>query len=1242
MSKMLYRLGVSLLAISLSFMMWSPRQGNVVRVPENEREDHAWEMFQWWYMQRAMPYEMIPQGAFEKAALYAKTKIQKEIPSPSSSTGTPDQWVSIGPNNVGGRTLSLAIDPTASSVIWAGAASGGLWRSTSGGEGAAAWSYVPTGFPSLAISTIAIDPTQNSVMYIGTGEISGYHRPQVGTPGARSSYGMGILKSTNGGSTWSQTSLTWTFSQITAVEKIAINPLNSKTLYAATSEGVYKSTNAGASWSVSDTTLMAMDIAINPSDTGMIYATHGNLNSSPNPGLYQSLDAGGLWLPLTNGLPSSNFGRAVISISPSHPATVYLGVANASNGQAYGLYRSDDNGGSWTQESNVNFTSAQGWYDIAVAVKPNDHLTVFCSGLDVYRSTTGGTSLTQETFWFQGSFGLVPPGGPEGPSSYTHADHHAIVFDNAHPDTVYFCSDGGVFKSTDGGDTYFGVNGGYVTTQFYNGFANAYADSSIALGGLQDNGVVEYEGSPTWDKVDGGDGGWCAIDPTDPKVLYDEYVYLSLKKSVNGGGFSPINAGLPSDAGSANFIAPFAISPSNHNILYAGNKNVWKTTTGGDSWFAPNGGANLNGTKMACIGISHTSSDTLMAGTGSGSSAESPLFQIFASTNGGASWTLVSAPLPVRYPTDIEFDPTNGATVYLTYSGYGTGHVFTSTNVGQTWTDISSNLPNIPHQSVTVDPVQPNNIYVGTDLGVYHSSNRGGTWEDFSAGMVPAMVLDVTISRANGNIRAATFGNGVYQRRLSRLATLAVVAPNGGEVWPSGQVAVIRWSELLVNLVKIEYSTNDGASWSLVADSVPAAPGQYLWNVPSAQTAQARVRISESGTGTPIDESDAAFTILQNADVVDGWNLVSLKVAPPDPRKVVLFPNAKSSAFWYLAGSGYIVSDSLRVGRGYWMKFSGPQLTPYSGDSIAADSVTVRAGWNLIGSISGAVSVSGITQLPPGIVISPYFGYSGGYFVAATLQPGKGYWVKVSADGKLVLHSGPEATPLTADPGERLRESTILTLADAAGRNQTLYLSASPAHSGEPEFIMPPPAPEGGFDARFSTGRMVETAPQGTSGEIPILVSSDAYPVSVTWEVRSELARTSLVIDNRVVEIAGTGSATIGHAGSRVALRLGSGQAQAPGEFALLPNYPNPFNPTTRISYVLAGPSVVTLEVSDIAGRTVATVIKGELKGAGKHETEFNADGLPSGVYFYRIIAEPRSAGQGGKFQAVRKMLLVR
>jgi photosystem II stability/assembly factor-like uncharacterized protein len=1243
MKKKLATLFVAGLAFSLTFLLSTAHRPAPSHKTPDEREDNAREMFEWWYNQRAFPYDLIPQGAFQKAASYAKTKMRREAKGPFSGTATPP-WVSIGPNNVGGRTLSIAVDPVHSNVVWAGSASGGLWKSTTGGEGATAWSYVPTGYPTLSVSAIAIDPGNTNVIYIGTGEIGPYRGAVVGTPGARSSYGMGILKSTNGGASWAQTSLTWTFSQITAVEKIAINPRNSKTLYAATSEGVYKSVDAGANWTLTDATLMAMDIAINPSDTAIVYATHGNLNSTALAGLYQTLDAGGEWFPLANGLPGTDFGRAAISICTSHPSTVYLAVANATTGAAFGLFRSDDDGGFWAQVSDSNFTSAQGWYDIAVGVKPTDRFTVFTSGLDIYRSTTGGDSPIQGSYWFQGAFGPVPPGGPEGPSSYAHADHHAITFDPSHPDTIYFGCDGGVFKTTDGGDTFFGCNGGYVTTQFYNGFANAVADSQVALGGLQDNGVVKYEGSTTWNKVDGGDGGWCAIDPTNAGILYDEYVFLSLKKSVNGGGFNPITNGLPTGGAVSNFIAPFGISPSDATVLYAGNKNVYKTTNGGDSWYAPNGGANLNGTRVASIGISYTSSDTLMAATGS------PTFQVFASTNGGQSWTNVTGTLPNRYPTDIEFDPNTSSTVYMTFSGYGTGHLYRSTNVGQSWTNITSNLPDIPHQSVVVDPAQPSNIYVGTDLGVYHSSDGGTLWEDFSSGMMPAMVLDMTVSRSNAALRAATFGNGVFERKLARVASIALAAPVGGEVWLGGQPALIRWSELLVSLLKIEYSTDDGGTWYLVADNVPGASGQYAWTLPSIATTHARVRISQSGSGSPAASSTSSFTITLTPDVTDGWNLSSLRLRPLNNRKSILFPTATTPAFAY--ASSYVVRDSLNPGEGFWMKFSGAQLTPYAGDSLAADTIQVHTGWNLIGALSRGFAVSSVVQIPPGIVITPFFGYGGSYGSITTLQPGKGYWVKVNSDGQLVIHSGsasaPSSPPSSTQLAGEFGSFTSLLIGDAGGRSQTLYLA--PGADRSASFALPPVPPEGGFDARFSGGNLVEfpdansrpNSRPDSRKDIPILISTTLFPVTISWTIRPGMAGVSLLVDGRVIGMRGSGSATIPGPQSSVSVRIAE-QETKPVQYSLGQNYPNPFNPKTVFPFVLAHPSVVTLKVYDVGGREVATLLSRQSMGTGRQQAEFDASMLSSGVYLYRLIAEPAEGDRAGEgFEGVRKMLLLR
>ncbi len=762
---------------------------------EEHEEEHALEAFEHWYNQRAAPYDKIPNGAYIRAAEYARTQMMNERELTDALADT-SQWHSIGPDNVGGRVLAISLNPTNPNIVWVGAASGGLWKSTTSGVGASAWSYVNTGYPTVAVSSIAINPSNTNIMYIGTGEVgSAYGRGMVGTPGARSTYGMGVLKSTNAGTTWSQTGLVFTFPQITAVQKVLLNPLNPNTVYAVTSEGTYKSLNAGSTWTLVHGVLMGMDIVINPTDTTILYAAYGQRNSTSGKGVYKTTNAGTSWTRLVS-LDTTNFGRTSLAISPTNPQIVYAGVADGSTSQLRGLYKTTNGGTTWTLQTTTNYVNAQGWYDNVIAVHPNGPDTVYCAGLDIYKSINGGTTLTQKAFWYLGYDQVVPAGGPEGPPNYAHADHHAIAFHPTNRRIIYFGCDGGIFASSDGGETFEGRNGGFTTTQFYNGFANSETNASVALGGLQDNGTVKYEGNLSWNKTFGGDGGWCGIDPNDPNILYEEYVYLAMSKSTDGGAnWFGITSGLATGSSNANFIAPFVIAPSSSNILYGGALVVYKTTNGGSTWSPTNGGTNFNGTPVACIGVAYTNPNTLIAGTGSG--AVGALFQIFASSNGGTSWTNVTGTNPNRYPTDISFDPNSNSIAYLTYSGYGTPHVYRTVDAGQTWTNISSNLPDIPIQTVVVDPVLTGNLYVGTDLGVYKSTNTGGSWAVFDNGMPPAMVLDLGISPTNRSLRAATFGNGVYERELPApsvfdYSALSFVAPvNGAEVLAGSPIVPI-------------------------------------------------------------------------------------------------------------------------------------------------------------------------------------------------------------------------------------------------------------------------------------------------------------------------------------------------------------------------------------------------------------------------------------------------------------------
>lgn len=742
--------------------------------PEAAAEGHAWEMFEWWYTQRAYPHDRIPIDGWWKAWQH-KLLHQPVSAAAAASAG----WTSIGPDNVGGRMLSLAIDPTDSSRLWAGASSGGLWLSTVAGEGADAWTRVETGFPSLSVSAIVIQPSDPNVMYIGTGEISRYVRPLIGTPGARSSYGLGILKSTDGGATWSTTGLTWTFDQSRAVLAMEMDPVDSATLWAATSEGLYKTTDSGATWTLSHAELMAMDVLADPNDGNTVYVAHGQLGVPGNgvAGVYKTTDGGSSWTLLSGGLPTTDFGRTALSASEDG-SRIYASVTSATAYDVLGLYRSTNGGSSWTTASTTNYTGGQGWYDNVVGVQPGTGSTdvVITAGLDVYRSTNSGSSLSQVAYWWAGYGGVVPNGGPEGPSDYVHADQHAILFDPSDANTVYIACDGGVFKSSDGGVNWGGKNGGLRTTQFYNGLANGSTTQTLALGGLQDNGTVLWTGNDSWDKTYGGDGGWCAIDPTDESTMYEEYVYLNISKTTDAGAnWFEVHS---YSSGSANFIAPFVIAPSSPSVIYGGMHSVEKSTNGGSSWFYPDGSSDWNGTAVATIGVAWTDPDHVVAGTGD--SGSSPTIEIRWSTDGGASWTVVGGgQLPDRYPTDFTYDFNDPGRVWATFSGYGTGHVFESTDAGATWTDRSGDLPDIPVQSVALDPDYPAMAYVGTDLGTYQTTDGGATWVDFNSGMPIAMVTDLAVHAASRTLRAATFGNGVWEAALPEPGATGVEIAGG-------------------------------------------------------------------------------------------------------------------------------------------------------------------------------------------------------------------------------------------------------------------------------------------------------------------------------------------------------------------------------------------------------------------------------------------------------------------------------
>ena len=723
-----------------------------------KKSSGALESMQWMTQIRAYPETDIPADKFYKAFEYSKENLQQ-----INNRDDLGQWNSIGPNNIGGRSLCVAVHPVDTGTVFIGASSGGLWKSTTGGIGASAWTMINTGFPSSAVSSIAIDSANPNVMYIGTGENYGYEFSENGVDirVTRGMYGIGILKTTNGGNSWTK-SLDWTYDNKRGVWKVLINPKNSNILYAATSEGIFKSVNAGGSWIQQLNYKMAMDLRLNSTDTSILYASIGNLtNNAPltDKGIFKSTNGGSNWTKLAGGLPAAWSGKATLELYKGNQEFVNASIPN--DFSYVGYYKSTNGGLNWTAGSTSVPIGNQGWYNNGHMVKANDPNAILVGTINVEKSTNGGTSFTTKSSWSAWNSGATPPGEPEGPPSFVHADVHYYESNPKDPNKIYIAADGGLYRSNNFGETFYSCNGGFVTSQFYAAFANSYQDSVFCLGGLQDNRSAFYQGTTAWYKTFVGDGMSCAINSQNDQICYTEYTYGDINRSTNRG----VNWSYISPPGAGNddnycFVTPFICCPSNPNILYAGGVSIYKSINGGLEWQGPFGTAVIGGTKILSMYSSATSVDTVYCGAVNG--------RIFRSINAGLNWSNVtdSSITPNRYATDITVNPNRSNDIIVTYGGFGTGHVFRSTNAGNNWQNISGNLPDVPHHCVVMDPVYNQNIYAGSDLGVYVTTNSGANWHEYRTGMPYALVFDVTVVYPNRKLRVATYGNGIYERKL--------------------------------------------------------------------------------------------------------------------------------------------------------------------------------------------------------------------------------------------------------------------------------------------------------------------------------------------------------------------------------------------------------------------------------------------------------------------------------------------
>jgi len=647
-------------------------------------------------------------------------------------------------------------------------------------------------------------------------------------------------------------------------------------------------------------------------------------------------------------------------------------------------------------------------------------------------------------------------------------------------------------------------------------------------------------------------------------------------------------------------------------------------------------------------------------------------------SNDTISGTLYVLPLISSFPYTENFeDPTDGSMT----GGYGwyTGYV-------ERVLQQPSGTPPPPRTSVidwirgTPAKVQISGAHSGTKCyvtkltGNYSDQTEtflGSPVFNFSSVTGPVIFefwqnMKVEPNWDGGVVEISTDGGYTWARLDSALGTPPGYVTQKSANWYS-------WNDTLGYLDYIKFTHNaDSANAADPNHRIPVYPGNLtgwfksatvLNNVAGLSDVRFRFHFSSddavNNEGWAIDDVTirvAASSV--NTSINTGWNLISNPVqrAPGTDSVRHLYPNSTFPyVFAFVPGTGYSQRFTMSNGLGYWGKFPSAHINTITGAELLGVNVAVSAGWNLLGSISMTIDTGAVQSNPEGLRASSWFGYLAGYVTTAQIQPGKGYWVKSSGNGSFGLvpgapSPGPGAQTSAAIPAQ-LSELSTLTITDAAGNSSTLYFGSEATGIAVEDYELPPVPPAGSFDVRFETragGFMVQTHGSRTA-EMIVAIQSDAYPLTVAWNVKNSGASYLLsdAMGGQVVPaqtLSGSGSLTIkDDEVVRLVLKSSGGAELLPKEFALWQNYPNPFNPTTAIRYALPVDSKVTIEIYNVLGQRVNTLVNEERR-AGYHVVEWDATStggasVGSGVYFLRLHAK----GANGKdFTDVKKLLLLK
>lgn len=694
---------------------------------------------------------------------------------------------SIGPAVMGGRTPSIALDPTNPGVFYVAHAHGGLFKTTDSGG---SFSGVTDKEPIGSVGAVAVAASDPSVIWIGTGEANDRNS---------SGWGSGVYRSVDGGQTWTHAGLETS----RAIAKIAVHPRDPETAYVAAvgdlwtdggQRGLYKTTDGGRTWAAvlqAPAPLAgrvgAGDVALDPQNPDTVYAALYTRRRTPWSfafgaevtdgqdvgGIFRTTDGGKTWTKLTNGLPGLT-GRVGLSVYAKNPKVVYAIVQSAEGGvsdidtvrsRRGGVFRSDDGGQTWVRRSPLN---PRPFYFSKIRVDPNDDRKVYVLGFSLHVSEDGGETFREDRF------------------KSVHPDLHELVIDPANGRRLVLGTDGGVYQSWNGGESWT-----HLSTVPMGEFYRIAVDQSVPYricGGLQDNvnwvgpsrtrtkdGIVNAD----WVHIYGGDGFSCAFDPDDPDIVYAEAQSGSAYRiHLKSGAMKPLRP-EPSEGQQAfrfHWNSPLVPSVHQRGLFYLAGNRVFEMTARGEMWKAISpdlstqdvrkiltvgSGAETYGVVFA-FSESPVKAGTLWAGTDDG--------KVWVTENQGAEWTDLTANLPAaargQWIARLEASHHDARTAYLAVSAFRSGNyaplVYRTTDLGRNWQAVAANLPaGVPVRVIREDPFNASLLYAGTQEGLFVSLDAGRSWTPFG-GLPTVPVDDLVVHPRERDLVIATHGRSLY------------------------------------------------------------------------------------------------------------------------------------------------------------------------------------------------------------------------------------------------------------------------------------------------------------------------------------------------------------------------------------------------------------------------------------------------------------------------------------------------